>query len=68
VNEFLNVLVDKMEKDLEKSHDQKDMLKELIGGTLSHQIVSLENAFPYFSEREEVYFSISLEIKKKKNI
>jgi hypothetical protein len=40
----------------------------LIGGKISHEIISLEEDFPYYSEREEAYLTISLEIKNKKNI
>jgi ubiquitin C-terminal hydrolase len=44
------------------------MLKDLIGGKLSHEIISLEPDYPYFTEREEPFLTISLDIKNKKNL
>lgn len=53
-------------------------MQVLIGGKLTHEIISLEDDLPYYGEREEVifvifniiqpYFTLSLEIKNKKNI
>ena len=43
-------------------------MKKIIGGTLSHEVISLEDEFPYFGEREEAYLTITLEIKDKKNL
>jgi len=43
-------------------------LQEIIGGKLSHEIISLENDYPYYGEREEAYLTLNIEIKNKKNI
>jgi len=67
VNEFFNLLSDKLENHL-KETKYKTLLQEIIGGTLSHEILSLEDEFPYNGEREEPFYSISIEIKHKKNI
>ena len=47
---------------------QLNSLNELIGGTLSHEIISLEPDLPYHGEREEAYLTVSLDIKNKKSI
>lgn len=47
---------------------QLSSLNELIGGSLSHEIISLEPEHPYYGEREEPYLTISVEIKNKKNL
>ena len=39
-----------------------------MGGSLSHEILSLEEEYPYFGEREEPFLTITLEIKDKKNL
>ena len=67
VNEFFNTLCDKLEQCM-KNTPQKTLLNDLIGGTLSHEIISLETDYPYYGEREEAYLTIPLDIKNKRNI
>ena len=67
VNEFFNLLSDKLENHL-KETQYKTLLQDIIGGSLSHEIISLEEEFAYNGEREEPFYSISIEIKHKKNI
>jgi len=67
VNEFFNTLCDKLEQCM-KNTPQKNLLNDLIGGTLSHEIISLETDYPYYGEREEAYLTIPLDIKNKRNI
>ena len=67
VNEFFNLLSDKLENNF-KETQYKTLLQDIIGGSLSHEIISLEEEFPYNGEREEPFYSISIEIKHKKNI
>lgn len=67
VNEFFNLLSDKLEQNL-KNSSYNNLLQEVLGGKLSHEIISLEEDSPYYGKREEPYFTISLEIKNKKNI
>lgn len=67
VNEFFNLVSDKLENHL-KETQYKTLLQEIIGGSLIHEIISLEDEFPYNGEREEPFYSISIEIKHKKNI
>ena len=67
VNEFFNTLCDKLEHFM-KNTPQKTVLNDLIGGTLSHEIISLETDYPYYGEREEAYLTIPLDIKNKRTI
>lgn len=61
-NEFFNLVCDKLETDL-KETSNKHMLHDIYGGKLSHEIISMEQQFPYVSQREQEYLSINLEIK-----
>ena len=67
VDEFLNLLLDKLEDEL-KGSGQDGLIREHVGGALVHEIESCEETFPYNSEREEHFFRISLDVKNKKNI
>jgi len=51
-----------------KNTPQRTILNDFIGGTLSHEIISLETDYPYYGEREEAYLTIPLDIKNKRNI
>lgn len=66
-DEFLNLLFDKLE-DLLKGTEMHDLLRKHVGGSLVHEIQSCEPEFPYFSDREEHFFRISLDVKNKKNL
>jgi len=77
VDEFLNVLFDKVEQGL-RDTPQKDMLRDCFGGKIVHQIICKEPVTvgareftlqdPYKSEREESFFVIQLEVKHKRSI
>ena len=77
VDEFLNVLFEKIEQGL-KGTPQQDMLHKSFGGKIVHQIICKEPVTvgnrtftvqdPYKSEREESFFALQLEVKHKRNI
>lgn len=67
VNEFFNTLCEKLENCM-KGTPQSTILPDLIGGVLSHEIISLEKDYPYYTEREEAYLTIPLDIKNKRDI
>eukprot|EP01119_Soliformovum_irregulare_P014939 TRINITY_DN4142_c0_g1_i2.p1 TRINITY_DN4142_c0_g1~~TRINITY_DN4142_c0_g1_i2.p1 ORF type:complete len:2758 (-),score=812.11 TRINITY_DN4142_c0_g1_i2:29-8302(-) len=64
-NEFLVMLFDKMESLLKGTKEEK-ILNQFFGGVLCNQIISKE--CEHVSEREEGCFTLSLEIKNKRNI
>lgn len=66
-DEFLNLLFDKLEE-LLKGTEQASLLRNHIGGSLAHEIVSCENEYPYHGQREEQFFRISLDVKNKKSL
>lgn len=67
VDEFFNLFCDKLENCLKHTKDSK-LLRNFLGGTFIHEIVSSEPEYPYLGEREEEFFRISLDIKNKKNL
>jgi ubiquitin C-terminal hydrolase len=77
VDEFLNVLFEKVEQGL-KNTPQKDMLRNCFGGKIVHQIICKEPVTvgdreytvqdPYKSEREESFYTLQLEVKHKRSI
>ena len=67
VNEFFNTLCDKLDMCMKDTPQQK-VLPDLIGGLLSHEIISLEKDYPYYTEREEAYLTIPLDIKNKRDL
>lgn len=62
VDEFLTMLFDKLERALKKNN----ILKDFFGGTIINQIIS--KGCEHVSEREEGFFTLSLEVKDKKHI
>ena len=62
VDEFLTMLFDKLERALKKNN----ILKEFFGGTIINQIIS--KGCEHVSEREEGFFTLSLDVKDKKHI
>ncbi|KAJ3445331.1 ubiquitin carboxyl-terminal hydrolase faf-x-related [Anaeramoeba flamelloides] len=62
-NEFLNVLFEKIEKGLKKDQIRQNLLNDIFGGCLIHQVICQEKK--HISEREEPFFTISLEVKNK---
>ena len=77
VDEFLNVLFEKVEQGL-KNTPQKDLLRDCFGGKIVHQIICKEPVTvgereytvqdPYKSEREESFYTLQLEVKHKRSI
>mmetsp|Transcript_12467 Transcript_12467/g.20271 ORF Transcript_12467/g.20271 Transcript_12467/m.20271 type:complete len:3278 (-) Transcript_12467:248-10081(-) len=65
VDEFFNMLFDRLESLLKKTH-QKDLLRNVFGGTVTNQIIC--RGCPHYSERDEAFYVISLEVKNKKTI
>ncbi|CAD8080232.1 unnamed protein product [Paramecium sonneborni] len=67
VNEFFNLLTDKLEKD-QKGTQQQDLINQIMGGTLGHEIRSLEQDIQFQRETDEVFLTVTIEIKNKKNL
>ncbi|KAF2075266.1 hypothetical protein CYY_003442 [Polysphondylium violaceum] len=65
VDEFFNMLFDKLENTL-KGTPQEKLLQDFFGGTSVNQFISQE--CNHVSEREEPYYTISVEVKNKKEI
>jgi ubiquitin C-terminal hydrolase len=64
-NEFFNTLFAKLEDHLKGSEEEK-LLSEVFGGELSNQLIPKECT--HRSERLEPFYSLSIEIKNKKDI
>lgn len=64
-DEFFNMLFDKLEY-LSKDTPQNKLYKQFFGGEFANQIISKECT--HISEKEENFFTVSLEVKNKKNI
>ncbi|CAD8161453.1 unnamed protein product [Paramecium pentaurelia] len=67
VNEFFNLLTDKLEKD-QKGTQQQDLIHQIMGGILGHEIRSLEQDVEFQRETDEVFLTVTIEIKNKKNL
>lgn len=66
-DEFLNLLFDKLEE-LLKETQYPGLIRSIIGGSIVHEIKSIEESFPYEGEREEHFFRLSLEVKNNKSL
>ena len=64
VDEFFNILCDKIEELLKHTPSSK-LLRDCFGGILVHEIESCEPNYPYKGAREEQFYRISLDIKNK---
>jgi ubiquitin C-terminal hydrolase len=64
-DEFMNMLLDRLEGILKRTQEEK-LLSQFFGGALSNQIISKDCT--HVSEREENFFTLSLDIKNKKSI
>lgn len=64
-DEFLNMFLDRIEN-LVKGTKQENFIKETFGGVLSNELIC--KGCPHYSEREEVFNSISLQVKNKKTL
>lgn len=67
VDEFFNLLHDKIEEGLKLSK-YRTLFQTCLGGTYVHEIESMEVDLPYKSERKEMFYRMSLDIKHKKNL
>ena len=65
VDEFGNMLIDKLENEL-KSTKYEKIFKYHFAGKLSNELIC--KGCPHYSEREESYFNLSLQVKNKKSL
>ena len=66
-DEFLAILCDKIEKEAKK-FGKENFLENSFRGKITNEIVSLEKEYPYYSQTEEPFYSITLDIKGHKNL
>ena len=65
VDEFFNMFLDKLE-DILKLTKQEYIIKRVFGGKLCNELIC--KGCPHYSERDEPFLAISLQVKNKKNI
>ncbi|CAD8154340.1 unnamed protein product [Paramecium pentaurelia] len=65
VDEFCNLLMDRIELSIKSTSDE-DLVKRNFGGVISNEIIG--KTCPHYSEREEPFFAISLPVANKKNL
>ena len=65
VDEFFNLLVDRLETSI-KGLESEKILKDHFLGKLSNELIC--KGCPHYSEREENYFNLSLQVKNKKSL
>ena len=66
-DEFLSILCDKLEKE-GKSYNKENFLENSFKGKIANEIISLEKEYPYYSQSEEPFFRITLDIKGHKSL
>lgn len=72
--EFLNILVDRLEEFTKQGQSNAfngnptDIFDDSFRGKISYEIVSLEKEYSYYSEMENPFLAISLDIKNKRTI
>ena len=66
-DEFLAILCEKLEKEAKK-FDRENFLENSFRGKITNEIVSLEKEYPYYSQTEEPFYRITLEIKGHNNL
>lgn len=64
-DEFFNMFMDKLENQI-KGTPQEQFIKQHFGGVVSNELIC--KGCPHYSEREETFLTVSLEVKNKKNI
>ena len=64
-DEFFNMFMDRLEN-LIKGTKQENVIKQHFGGILSNELIC--KGCPHYSEREEPYITITLQVKNKKSI
>eukprot|EP00742_Colponemidia_sp_Colp-10_P004877 GILJ01005210.1.p1 GENE.GILJ01005210.1~~GILJ01005210.1.p1 ORF type:complete len:2590 (-),score=405.82 GILJ01005210.1:174-7943(-) len=65
VDEFFNMFMDRLET-LLKGSPQQNLVKDYFGGVLSNELIC--KGCPHYSEREEPFLAVSLQVKNKKSI
>ena len=66
-DEFLSILCDNLEKEA-KVYGKENFLENSFKGKISNEILSLENEFPYYSQSEEPFYRIPLDLKGHKSL
>ena len=66
-DEFLAILCEELEKE-GKKFGQENFLENSFKGKITNEIVSLEKEYPYYSQTEEPFNRITLDIKGHKNL
>lgn len=66
--EFLSILVDRLEGFSKSLSAQKDIFDDSFRGKISYEVISLEKEYSYYSETETPFLAISLDIKNKRTI
>ena len=66
-DEFLSILCDQLEKEA-KIFGKENFLENSFKGKITNEIVSLENECPYYSQTDEPFYRITLDIKGHKNL
>ena len=66
-DEFLSILCDNLEKEA-KGFEKENFLENSFKGKISNEILSLEKEYPYYSQSEEPFFRITLDIKGHKSL
>ena len=66
-DEFLSILCDNLEKE-GKSYNKENFLENSFKGKIANEIISLEKEYPYYSQSEEPFFRITLDIKGHKSL
>jgi len=65
VDEFFNNFLDKLEGQIKHSKNA-EIIKKIFGGTLSNELIC--KGCPHYSEREEMFLALGLQVKNKKSI
>ena len=66
-DEFLAILCDELEKEAKK-FGKENFLENSFKGKITNEIVSLEPKYPYYSQTEEPFYRITLDIKGHNNL
>ena len=66
-DEFLGILCDNLEKEA-KNFGAENFLEQSFKGKISNEILSQEKEFPYYSQSEEPFYRITLDIKGHKTL
>lgn len=66
-DEFLSILCDNLEKEA-KNYGKENFLENSFKGKISNEILSLESEFPYYSQSEEPFYRIPLDLKGHKSL